>query len=79
MILFYQEFADVEVYDGKSDIFVLTADQIKTFNDYLKAMYMSSGSTVFYGEAVVSGLEDNDQQKKIEVDMHLILKAKGTL
>lgn len=79
MILFFQEFAGVEVYDGKSDVFVLTPEQIKIFNDYLKAMYMSSGSTVFYGEAVVSGLTDNGEKKKVDVDLHLILKAKGTL
>lgn len=79
MILFNEEFADIEVYDGKSDVFVLTPEQIKAFNDYLKLMYMSSGSTVFYGEAVVSGLEDNGFQKKVEVDLHLILKAKGAL
>lgn len=79
LTLFYQEYAGVKVYKEKSGIFELTADQIKTFNDYLKAMYMSSGSTVFYGEASVSGLEDNGDEKKIDVDLHLILKAKGTL
>ncbi|MBN2857958.1 MAG: hypothetical protein JXN63_06120 [Candidatus Delongbacteria bacterium] len=79
LVLFYQEFPDVEVYYNKSDIFVLTSEQVKIFNDYLKAMYMSSGSTVFYGESVISGLDDDGSQKKVEVDLHLILKAKGTL
>ena len=79
LILFQKEFADVKVYQNKSDKFALTSDQIQVFDDYLKAMYMSSGSTVFYGEAVVSGLEDNGFQKKVEVDLHLILKAKGAL
>jgi hypothetical protein len=79
LILFTQEFPNVEVFEGKTDVFVLTQEQAKLFNDYLYAMYMTSGTTVFYGKSEVTGLADDGSKKKVEVDMHLILKAKGTL
>jgi uncharacterized lipoprotein YajG len=78
-ILIYQEYPGVTVYEGKTQKFVLDQAQINMFNAYLLGMYESSGSTVFYGEAVVSDLEDNNEWKKIEVDLHVLLKAKGTL
>lgn len=78
-VLLYQEFPDVTVYPGATDLFVLTQAQIQLFNDYLLAMYATSGTTKFYGEAVVSGLAADESLKKIIVDLHILLKAKGQL
>jgi hypothetical protein len=78
-ILFYKEFPGVTVYNGKTDIFVLTQDQIKMFNDYLYAMYALSGTTKFYGEAAVTDLANDGNLKKTTVELHLLLKAEGEL
>lgn len=78
-ILIYQEFPDVTVYESKSDLFVLTSVQIQMFNAYLLDMYANAGTTTFYGEAVVSGLANDGSLKKISVDLHLLLKAKGKM
>jgi|GEM_PF-1807527 len=78
-VLLYQEFPGVTVYPGATDMLVLTQAQIQMFNAYLLNMYANAGTTKFYGEAVVSGLADNDSLKAIVVDLHLLLKAKGNL
>jgi len=77
--IFSQVFPNVKVYNGATDMLVLTQPQIQMFNAYLLNMYANAGTTKFYGEAVVSGLADNDSLKSIVVELHLLLKAKGKL
>jgi len=77
--IFSQVFPNVKVYKDATDMLVLTQAQIQMFNAYLLNMYANAGTTKFYGEAVVSGLTDDGTLKKIVVELHLLLKAKGNL